>query len=171
MVELFSVSGFLTALAGRFVACIAKKTGEAFRDLCSEDDAKAVLAKAFMEFKEKAVFESKGAQDEKVLLAVFEEFFSDDRAIGEFQWVFDAQSEKVDFNLLDEIFVRICIEKNIGIPQFNFFQAMEHVIKEIERLAQKRGEIPGAVANGAPGKDLCLFAKTRNRRKCDLCAV
>ncbi|HLP60097.1 MAG TPA: hypothetical protein VK186_14755, partial [Candidatus Deferrimicrobium sp.] len=145
MIELLSMatSSFLTKLAVRFVTCFAKKTGEAFRNLFSEDEAKVVLAQAFMEFKESAIFESKGAKDEKVLLEIFEEFLSDDRALREFQWVFDAQSQKLDFNLLEEIFVGICINKNIEIPQFNFFQAIEHVIKGIQQLAQQEGNLQG----------------------------
>ncbi|MCU0290112.1 MAG: NACHT domain-containing protein, partial [Acidobacteria bacterium] len=134
-------SSILMGLAVRFAACIAKKTGEAFRDLFSEGEAKSILNQAFMEFKEKAILENKNAQDEKVLLEVFEQFFNDDRTIINFQTVFDGQSREVDFNLLDEIFTKICIDKNIEIPKFNFFLAMEQVIKEIERLAQKQKEL------------------------------
>lgn len=154
-----SGSGLLTGLAVRFLAFAAKKTVKAIGDLVSEGEAKAVLAQAFMEFKESSVG-GKGAKDEKILLEVFKEFFIDDRTVGEFQLVFDAQGEKVDFNLLEEIFVGICIEKGIEIPAFNFFRAVSHVIKEIEQLAQKKGKFQ-EMFQTAHLKEICSSLQKR----------
>ncbi|MDQ1352955.1 MAG: hypothetical protein QG657_3261 [Acidobacteriota bacterium] len=153
-----SGSGLLTGLAVRFLAFAAKKTVKAIGDLVSEDEAKAVLAQAFLEFKESSV-EGKGAKDEKILLEVFTDFFTDDRTVGEFQLVFGAQGEKVDFNLLEEIFVGICIEKGIEIPTFNFFQAVSHVIKEIEGLVQKEEKFQGMFQTFHLGKIYSVLQK------------
>ena len=154
-----SGSGLLTGLAVRFVASVAKKAFPAIRDLFSEDEAKAILAQAFLEFKESSI-EGKCAKDEKILLEVFEEFFTDDRTAGEFRLVFDAQGEKVDFNLLEEIFVGICIEKGIEIPAFNFFRAVSHVIKEVERLAQKEEKFKGMFQTAHLG-EICSSLQQR----------
>ncbi|MCX6582712.1 MAG: hypothetical protein NT166_21260 [Candidatus Aminicenantes bacterium] len=136
MIDLLSAT--LAKLGATILAGAAKKTFEAIRDLVSEDEAKAVVNGAFMEFRGNVLAEGKGAKDEKALLEVFELFFTDDRVMGEFQLVFDTQSEKVDFDLLEEIFARICIDKEIEIPTFDFRRAMSYVIEEIEQLAQKQ---------------------------------
>ena len=133
-----SASGLLTGLGVRFLAYAGQKTVEAIKDLVSQDETKSILARSFLEFKENVLAGTWGVKDENVLLDVFEKFFTDDRAIGEFRFVFDAQSEKVDFNLLEEIFVQICIDKGIEIPTFDFPQSISYVIEEIEQLAQRQ---------------------------------
>jgi len=141
MIDLLSAT--LVKLGATILAGAAKKTIEAIRNMVSDNEAKAIVNRAFMEFRENVLAEGKRTKDEKVLLEVFEEFFTDDRAIREFQFVFDAQSEKVDFDLLEEIFVRICIDKEIDIPTFDFRRAISYVIKEIEQLAQKQDKFKG----------------------------
>ncbi|MGE5343213.1 MAG: NACHT domain-containing protein [Candidatus Omnitrophota bacterium] len=129
--------GILTKLGASLIVSVGKKTGNAVRELFSEDDAQKILNQAFLEFKESAIIEGLADKDEKILVDVFERFFTDDRTIRELQLVFEAQSQAVDFELLDEIFVRICIDKKIDIPKFNSFNAILHVIKEIEKLIQR----------------------------------
>jgi energy-coupling factor transporter ATP-binding protein EcfA2 len=131
------VTAALSAVAKDFVKGIVKKTAAGLKDLFKEDESVAILNKAFSDFKE-SCFKETGDTDEKKLLAAFEAFFRDDRTAIEFALVFDAKSKKVDFNLLEEIFFGYCIEQEIEVPSFEFFQTLSHVIKGIEELAQTK---------------------------------
>ncbi len=128
--------GALTALAGDFLNKVAKKSAAGLEKLFKGDESREVLNEAFLEFKDYC-FKENNSSEEKILLQVFAEFFSDDRTIREFQLVFAGQSHQVDFNLMEEIFVGLCIDNKIEIPSFEFFRALSHVIKSIETIAQK----------------------------------
>jgi hypothetical protein len=134
----------LTALAGDFLKGVAKKSARGLKELFKGDETRAVLNDAFQEFKAYC-FNENSSTEEKILLQVFAEFFTDDRTIREFQLVFAGQSHQVDFNLMEEIFVAICIENKIEIPKFEFFRALSHVIKSIETIAQKEETFKKAV--------------------------
>ncbi|MCP5108668.1 MAG: NACHT domain-containing protein, partial [bacterium] len=131
-----TVSSALVGLAVNLLSFITKKTVKGIKDLFSEDELNTLLNGAYSDFKESCVTH-KTKKDEKILLAVFDEFFIDDRTVLEFRQVFDARGRDVDFNLLEEIFVGVCIKKQIEIETFNFFQAVSHVIAAVETLAQK----------------------------------
>ncbi|MCP5101738.1 MAG: hypothetical protein GY950_00080, partial [bacterium] len=130
------IGSTLTGLAVNFLSFVSKKSVDGLRELFSEDQLKSVLNRAFSDFKEDYVTAG-GTADEEKLLKVFEDFFKDKRAVGEFQMVFAARRDDVDFNLLEEIFVEICITEDIDIPTFNFFRAVSHMVDGIDALAQK----------------------------------
>ncbi len=111
----------LTGLAGDFLKGVAKKSAAGLKELFKGDESRAILNDAFQEFKVYC-FNENSSTEEKILLQVFAEFFTDDRTIREFQLVFAGQSHQVDFNLMEEIFVGICIENKIEIPKFEFFR-------------------------------------------------
>ena len=129
----------LGGLSTRLLGGMIKSAGSAVKDLFSRDPAQSILNNAFCRFKESA---NAGEQSikEDILLRAFEEFFSDDRIHGHFQQIFQAQSRKIDFTLLNEIFAGICDAGDIYIPDFNFFQALSQVIREVETLAQQEEE-------------------------------
>ena len=117
---------------------LADMTKGIFKSLFSKDQMKAVLEKAYQQFKT-SVQES-GKQQDKTLLPVFEAFFTDDRTRGELKVIFEGQSAQVDFTLLDEIFVQLCSDQGIELGDFNFFQFMKEMIVELETLAQQHEE-------------------------------
>jgi len=129
----------LTGLAVHFLSMISKKTIKSLKDLFSENELKSILDQAFMEFRESCI-KGKGAKEEKILLKVFEEFFTDDRTILEFRQVFEGRSDTVDFNLMNEIFVGICLERGIEIQTFDFFKTISTVIKNIEKFSRDKEE-------------------------------
>ena len=127
----------LAGLAVHFLSFISKKTIKSIKDLFSENELISILDQAFIEFRENCI-KGKGAKEEKILLKVFEDFFTDDRTNLEFQQVFEGHSDTVDFNLVNEIFVGICIEKGIEIQTFDFFKAISTVVKGIEKLSRDK---------------------------------
>lgn len=72
----------LTGVAVNFLSLISKKAVKGLKALFSEDELKSVLNQAFLEFKESYIKED-GSKDEKVLLEVFNEFFSDEKTMSE----------------------------------------------------------------------------------------
>ncbi|NIM15132.1 MAG: NACHT domain-containing protein [Candidatus Aminicenantes bacterium] len=127
-----TVETILAGLAINFLTAVTKGTVKGLK----KNEMKALLKGAYGEFEHS--LKDKGKTDEETLLQVFEKFFTDNRLTYEFQLIFAGKGNQVDFNVLEEIFVGICIDKKIEIKDFNFFQAMSHVIKEIETLVQKK---------------------------------
>ncbi|MDQ1355366.1 MAG: hypothetical protein QG657_5676, partial [Acidobacteriota bacterium] len=130
----------LAKLGANILAGAAKKIVETVKKFLFKPKAKAVLKRAFQEFKKNAnaLDEGKGTKDKNILLEIFEEFFKDDRVIREFQFISDAQGEKINLELLEKIFAGICSDKGIDSPTFIYFsQAISYVKKEIERVAPK----------------------------------
>lgn len=79
-----------TALKGLAVDFF-KKIAIGVIGLFKEDEVNSIFNKAFDEFKEKC-FQDNSAKDEKKLLHVFQEFFTDDRTIGEFKPALEGQT-------------------------------------------------------------------------------
>ncbi|MCP5108235.1 MAG: hypothetical protein GY950_32920 [bacterium] len=154
------LSGVVVNVLAGLAADLLKKIGKGMEELIKKDETKTILNQAFSDFKENA-FKQNGAKDEKILLRAFEEFFTDDRTVGELRLVFGGQSRKVDFNLMEEIFVRICVEKGIEIPTFNFFLALSRVIEGIEQLSRKSADLDRIVTLlQKPGRETNLtFAR------------
>lgn len=128
----------LEGIAGKFLYDITKGIIKGAKDLFKREELRAVLKGAFEEFEESIEGDKK---DSEVVLAVFREFISDSRTINEFRFIFSAESHKVDYNLLEEIFRNLCDERGVHAPTFNFFQAVSQIIKEIENLLKKRPEL------------------------------
>jgi len=130
------IESLLGGLAVNFLTAVTKGTVKGLKKLFPGDELKLLLNRAYSDFK--ASYTKEGREkEEKILLQVFEDFFTDKRIIYEFQLVFEGKAGQVDFDVLNEIFVGICMEKSIETSGFNFYQAMSSVIREIEALAQK----------------------------------
>ena len=127
------IDDLLIALSVNFLTNMGTK---AVKNLFSGDELKSVSERAFIDFRESCI-ESGDKREDDVLLEVFREFFTDDRSVNEFKQVFNARSDRVDVNLLKEIFEDVCAKRGIKIPTFNFFLAVSHIIGRMEELAGK----------------------------------
>jgi hypothetical protein len=129
--------GALAGMAGNFLTAVSKGAVKNIKSLFSQDELTAVLNAAFGNFKESYIGDG-GTKDEKALIEIFDRFFSDERTVMQFQPVFTGTGDTVDFDLLNEVFVTLCIDKGIDIKTFDFFQAMAYVVNGIEALARKK---------------------------------
>ncbi|MCP5050787.1 MAG: hypothetical protein GY940_26725 [bacterium] len=130
------MESILAGAATNLLTALTKKTTAGITELLSDDRLKSILEKSYQDFKE-CYAQQGGNKEEQQLLEVFKEFFSDSRTLKQFQWIFDAQSHRVDFNLLEETFVSICLERDIEVPDFHFFNAMADVVHAVETLARQ----------------------------------
>ncbi len=131
------VEGILIGLAVNFISAVTKKAAKQIKTFFSEEEWHSILDEAFQNFKE-SCNENEEKKDEENLIKVFLKFFNDTRTINEFRFVFEGKTEQVDFDLMREIFVEICISKKIEARNFLFFDVMYNVIQNIESLAQKK---------------------------------
>ena len=106
------LESLLIGITANFLTAVTKNTIKGLRNIFSEDELKSVLNQAFTDFKESCI-EDSGKTDAKILLQIFEDFFSDNRTIREFNLIFEKQSENVDFNLL---VVRACPLSLSAVP-------------------------------------------------------
>ncbi len=130
------IESLLGGLAVNFLTAVTKGTVKGLKKLFTGDELKTLLNQAYSDFKESYTKEGSN-KEEKILVQVFEDFFMDKRIIYEFQLVLQGKAGQVDFDVLHEIFVSNCMDRGIETPDFNFYQAMSSVIKEIEALAQR----------------------------------
>ncbi|MCP4158223.1 MAG: hypothetical protein GY757_61555 [bacterium] len=140
------VEKVMSGLTVKFLAYITKNTLEGIKGLFSGDQRAIVLDSAFEEFRNNCGSDEN--KNDEILVEAFREFFNEGRVKTEFQQVFTGQGEKVDFSLLEEVFVEICDKNRIKTNTFNFYQALTGVIREIETLAQEN-ESFGAIFNTA----------------------
>ncbi len=140
LMENFVVKG-LPNLALKILASLTKLNDAELRERFTDDELESILSEAYAGIEESY---KRGWGLKSIPLVVphvFKTFFSDERTTRGLQQIFEGESDRVDFYILEEIFIDICVEKGVDTAGFDFFEAIYQVIKRLEVLLEKDKEL------------------------------